>query len=125
MSKSFVIRNQRSLNGQSTNAVIVTLKSWQALVDALEGKYYSYKDTYLEDIINQMSYEERIADIDGFVAQAKPSFSRHTISKTMGRKHRLYGITNADLEVFLYLHKKCYTNGIIPNVTSTYALGRL
>ncbi|MDA1558791.1 hypothetical protein PDK45_28170 [Bacillus cereus] len=117
MSKSFVIRNQRSLNGQSTNAVIVTLKSWQALVDALEGKYYSYKDTYLEDIINQMSYEERIADIDGFVAQAKPSFSRHTISKTMGRKHRLYGITNADLEVFLYLHKKCYTNGIIPNVT--------
>ena len=74
MSKSFVIRNQRSLDGQSTNAVIVTLKSWQALVDALEGKYYSYKDTYLEDIINQMSYEERIADIDGFVAQAKPSF---------------------------------------------------
>ncbi|MCV5404355.1 hypothetical protein OFM88_32925, partial [Escherichia coli] len=32
-------------------------------------------------------------------------------------KHKLYGITNADLEVFLYLHKKCYTNGVIPNVT--------
>ncbi|MEW9579101.1 hypothetical protein U9K47_27925 [Bacillus toyonensis] len=120
MRKSFIIRNQRSLNGQSTNAVLVTLKSWQKLVETFEEKYYSYKDTYLEDIVDHMTYEERIADVDGFVAQAKPSFSRRTlsaISETMGRKHKLYGITNADLEVFLYLHKKCYTNGVIPNVT--------
>ncbi|MED4714422.1 hypothetical protein, partial [Bacillus pseudomycoides] len=120
MGQSFIIRNQRSLNGQDTNAVLVTLKSWQKLVEAFEEKYYSYKDTYLEDILDHMTYEERIADVDGFVAQAKPSFSRRTlsaISETMGRKHKLYGITNADLEVFLYLHKKCYTNGIIPNVT--------
>ncbi|UNT71714.1 hypothetical protein IQ781_27415 (plasmid) [Bacillus sp. N447-1] len=120
MGQSFIIRNQRSLNGQDTNAVLVTLKSWQKLVKAFEEKYYSYKDTYLEDILDHMTYEERIADVDGFVAQAKPSFSRRTISaisETMGQKHKLYGITNADLEVFLYLHKKCYTNGIIPNVT--------
>lgn len=120
MGKTFIIRNQRSLNGQDTNAVLVTLKSWQKLVEAFEEKYYSYKDTYLEDILDHMTYEERIADVDGIVAQAKPSFSRRTlsvISETMGRKHKLYGITNADLEVFLYLHKKCYTNGIIPNVT--------
>ncbi|WP_440604617.1 hypothetical protein [Bacillus sp. GB_SG_008] len=120
MGKSFIIRNQRSLNGQSTNAVLVTLKSWQKLVEAFEGKYYSFKDTYLGDILDHMTYEERIADVDGFVTQAKPSFSRRTIStvtQVMGRKHKLYGITNADLEVFLYLHKKCYTNGVIPNVT--------
>lgn len=120
MGKTFIIRNQRSLNGQDTNAVLVTLKSWQKLVEAFEEKYYSYKDTYLEDILDCMTYEERIADVDGFVARAKPSFSRRTLSatsKTMRRKHKLYGITNADLEVFLYLHKKCYTNGIIPNVT--------
>ncbi|PEP85316.1 hypothetical protein [Bacillus toyonensis] len=120
MGQSFIIRNQRSLNGHDTNAVLVTLKAWQKLVEAFEEKYYSYKDTYLEDILDHMTYEERIADIDGFADQAKPSFSRRTlsaISETIGRKHKLYGITNADLEVFLYLHKKCYTNGIIPNVT--------
>ncbi|QEL82774.1 hypothetical protein DN407_30225 (plasmid) [Bacillus sp. JAS24-2] len=120
MGKSFIIRNQRSLKGESTNTVLVTLKSWQKFVEMFEEKYYSYKDTYLEDILQHMTYEERIADADGFVEQAKPSFSRRTmsaISKTMGRKHKLYGITNADLEVFLYLHKKCYTNGVIPNVT--------
>ncbi|TXR68217.1 hypothetical protein [Bacillus sp. AR18-7] len=120
MGQTFIIRNQRSLNGQDTNAVLVTLKSWQKLVEAFEEKYYSYKDTYIEDILDHMTYEEYIADIDGFVAQAKPSFSRRklsAISEKMGRKHKLYGITNADLEVFLYLHKKCYTNGIIPNVT--------
>ncbi|HDW3058099.1 TPA: hypothetical protein RMI67_006022, partial [Bacillus cereus] len=50
MGKSFVIRNQRSLNGKTTNAVLVTLKSWQKLVETFEEKYYSYKDTYLEDI---------------------------------------------------------------------------
>ncbi|ALZ64670.1 hypothetical protein FORC13_p185 (plasmid) [Bacillus cereus] len=120
MGKSFIIRNQRSLNGQSTNAVLVTLKSWQKLVETFEEKYYSYKDTFLEDIVDHMTYEERIADVDGFMEKAKPSFSRRTpstISETIGRKHKLYGITNADLEVFLYLHKKCYTNGVIPNVT--------
>lgn len=120
MGQSFIIRNQRSLNGQHTNAVLVTLKSWQKFVEAFEENYYSYKDTYLEDILDHMTYEERIADADGFVAQAKPSFSRCTrsaISKNMERKHKLYGITNADLEVFLYLHKKCYTNGIIPSIT--------
>ncbi|HDR8072333.1 TPA: hypothetical protein QCY71_005427 [Bacillus cereus] len=120
MGKSFIIPNQRSLNGQSTNEVLVTLQSWQKLVGSFEDKYYSYKDTYLEDILDYMTYEERVADVDGLVVQAKPSFSRRTlstISETMGRRHKLYGITNADLEVFLYLHKKCYTNGIIPNVT--------
>ncbi|HHQ2480339.1 TPA: hypothetical protein ACSPJ7_004672 [Bacillus cereus] len=120
MGKSFIIPNQRSLNGLSTNAVLVTLQSWQKLVETFEDKYYSYKDTYLEDILDHMTYEERVADVDGFAEQAKPSFSRRTlstISETMGRRHKLYGITNADLEVFLYLHKKCYTNGIIPNVT--------
>ncbi|MED1599580.1 hypothetical protein P4U78_29885, partial [Bacillus pseudomycoides] len=76
MGQSFIIRNQRSLNGQDTNAVLVTLKSWQKLVEAFEEKYYSYKDTYLEDILNHMTYEERIADVDGLVAQTKPSFSR-------------------------------------------------
>ncbi|PEV73953.1 hypothetical protein CN433_31200, partial [Bacillus cereus] len=76
MGKSFIIRNQRSLNGHSTNAVLVTLKSWQKLVETFEEKYYSYKDTYLEDIVDHMTYEERIADVDGFVAKAKPSFSR-------------------------------------------------
>ncbi|MBO1132512.1 hypothetical protein J0658_28805, partial [Bacillus paramycoides] len=120
MGKSFVIRNQRSLNGKTTNAVLVTLKSWQKLVEAFEEKYYSYKDTYLEDILQHMTYEERIADVEGFVEKAKPSFSRRAMSalaEKTGRKHKLYGITNADLEVFLYLHKKCYTNGVIPNVT--------
>ena len=120
MGKSFVIRNQRSLNGETTNAVLVTLKSWQKFVETFEEKYYSYKDTYLEDILQHMTYEDRIADVDGFVEKAKPSFSRRAISalaEKTGRKHKLYGITNADLEVFLYLHKKCFTNGIIPNVT--------
>ena len=51
MGKSFVIRNQRSLNGETTNAVLVTLKSWQKFVETFEEKYYSYKDTYLEDIL--------------------------------------------------------------------------
>ncbi|EMN7730433.1 hypothetical protein WB980_003791 [Bacillus cereus] len=120
MGKSFVIRNQRSLNGEATNAVLVTIKSWQKLVEAFEEKYYSYKDTYLEDILQHMTYEDRIADVEGFVEKAKPSFSRRAIStlaEKAGRKHKLYGITNADLEVFLYLHKKCFTNGVIPNVT--------
>ncbi|PEW52383.1 hypothetical protein CN443_30940, partial [Bacillus cereus] len=120
MGKSFVIRNQRSLNGQTTNAVLVTLKSWQKLVEAFEEKYYSYKDTYLEDILQHMKYEDRIADVDGFVEKAKPSFSRRamsTLAEKTARKHKLYGIMNADLEVFLYLHKKCFTNGVIPNVT--------
>ncbi|EOO12884.1 hypothetical protein IGA_04746 [Bacillus cereus HuA3-9] len=120
MGKSFVIRNQRSLNGETTNAVLVTLKSWQKFVETFEEKYYSYKDTYLEDILQHMTYEERIADVEGFVEQAKPSFSRRAMSalaKKTGRKHKLYGITNADLEVFLYLHKKCFTNGVIPNGT--------
>ncbi|EJR93254.1 hypothetical protein IKE_05920 [Bacillus cereus VD196] len=120
MGKSFIVNNRRSLNGKTTNAVLITLKSWQKLVETFEEKYYSYKDTYLEDIMEHMTYEERIADVDGFVAQAKPSFYRRTlstISEKIGRKHKLYGITNADLEVFLYLHKKCYTNGVIPHVT--------
>ncbi|KFM95750.1 putative pXO1 ORF16-like protein [Bacillus clarus] len=120
MGKSFIIRNQRSLNGQPTNAVLVTLKSGQKLVETFEEKYYSFKDTYLEDILNHMTYEERVEDVDGFVSQVKPFFLRRilsTTSETMGRKYKLYGITNADLEVFLYLHKKCYTNGVIPNVT--------
>ncbi|PFC44077.1 hypothetical protein COK73_28990, partial [Bacillus cereus] len=73
MGKSFVVRNQRSLNGASTNAVLVTLKSWQKLVEAFEEKYYSYKDTYLEDILQHMTYENRIADVDGLVEKAKPS----------------------------------------------------
>ena len=75
MAKSFVIKSKRSLNGETTTPVIVTIKSWQKLVEALEGKYYSFKNTYLEDIVNSMSYEERIADEEGFVAKAKPSFS--------------------------------------------------
>ena len=74
MGKSFVIRNQRSLNGETTNAVLVTLKSWQKFVETFEEKYYSYKDTYLEDILQHMTYEDRIADVDGFVEKAKPSF---------------------------------------------------
>ncbi len=74
MGKSFVIGNQRSLNGKTTNAILVTLKSWQKLVEAFEEKYYSYKDTYLEDILKYMTYEDRIADIDGFIEKAKPSF---------------------------------------------------
>ncbi|PEE92926.1 hypothetical protein CN381_30110, partial [Bacillus cereus] len=96
MGKSFVIRNQRSLNGKTTNAVLVTLKSWQKLVEAFEEKYYSYKDTYLEDILQHMTYEERIADVEGFVEKAKPSFSRRAMSalaEKTGRKHKLYGIT--------------------------------
>lgn len=107
MGKSFVIRNQRSLNGETTNAVLVTLKAWQKFVETFEEKYYSYKDTYLEDILQHMTYEERIADVEGFVEKAKPSFHVAQclhLQKT-GRKHKLYGITNADLEVFLYLHK--------------------
>lgn len=74
MGKSFVIRNQRSLNGETTNAVLVTLKSWQKFVETFEEKYYSYKDTYLEDILRHMTYEECIADEEGFVEKAKPSF---------------------------------------------------
>ena len=74
MGKSFVIRNQRSLNGETTNAVLVTLKAWQKFVETFEEKYYSYKDTYLEDILRHMTYEERIADVEGFVEKAKPSF---------------------------------------------------
>ncbi len=80
MGKSFVIRNQRSLNGETTNAVLVTIKSWQKFVETFEEKYYSYKDTYLEDILQHMTYEERIADVEGFVEKAKPSFSRRTMS---------------------------------------------
>lgn len=126
MAKPFVIKNKRSLNGETTTPVIVTIKSWQKLVEALEGKYYSFKDTYLEDIVNSMSYEERIADEEGFVEQAKPSFSLKMkkfvdkvsgFDKNEGRKHKLYGITNADLEVFLFLHKKCNTYGELSHVS--------
>ncbi|MHA2890621.1 hypothetical protein [Bacillus cereus] len=120
MAKSFVIKNKRSLNMQSTTAVLVTIKSWQKLVASMEDKYYSYKDTYLEDILNSMSYEERIADTDEFIQQAKPSFSlqmKNIFSKATGRKHKLYGITNADLEVFLFLHKKCNTFGVLSHVS--------
>lgn len=60
MAKPFVIKNKRSLNGETTTPVIVTIKSWQRLVEALEGKYYSFKDTYLEDIVKSMSYEEQL-----------------------------------------------------------------
>ena len=60
MAKSFVIKSKRSLNGETTTPVIVTIKSWQKLVEALEGKYYSFKNTYLEDIVNSMSYEEQL-----------------------------------------------------------------
>lgn len=126
MAKPFVIKNKRSLNGETTTPVIVTIKSWQKLVDALEGKYYSFKDTYLEDIVDSMSYEERIADEEGFVEQAKPSFSLKMkkivdkvseFDKNEGRKHKLYGITNADVEVFLFLHKKCNTYGELSHVS--------
>ncbi|PEF43530.1 hypothetical protein CON22_25820 [Bacillus cereus] len=120
MAKPFVIKNKRSLNGETTNAVLVTIKSWQKLVEAMEDKYYSYKDTYLEDILKSMSYEERLADEDQFVEKAKPSFSlqmKHVFSKVKGRKHKLYGITNADLEVFLFLHKKCNTFGVLSHVS--------
>lgn len=120
MRKSFVLKNKRSLEGQATTPVLITIKSWQKLVEALEGKYYSYTDTYLEDIINQMSYEERIADEDNFVEQAKPSFSLlsgRTYIRNNERKHKLYGITNADLEVFIFLHKKCNTFGVLSHVS--------
>ncbi len=127
MGKSFIIRNQRSLNGQSTNAVLVTLKSWQKLVETFEEKYYSYKDTYLEDIVDHMTYEERIADVDGFVAQAKPSFSRRTlsaISETMGRKHKLYGITNA-IWKSSYIYIKMLHKWSHSKCNNTYDVGRL
>ncbi|MED2764131.1 hypothetical protein P4283_19035 [Bacillus thuringiensis] len=120
MAKPFVIKNKRSLNGETTTPVLVTIKAWQKLVAALEGKYYSFKDTYLEDIVNSMSYEERIADEEGFVEKAKPSFSlqmKNLFTKANGRKHKLYGITNADLEVFLFLHKKCNTYGELSHVS--------
>ena len=42
-------------------------------METFEEKYYSYKDTYLEDILH-MTYEECIADEEGFVEKAKPSF---------------------------------------------------
>ncbi|AJG59427.1 hypothetical protein BACERE00175_02341 [Bacillus cereus] len=74
MARSFIIKNKCSLNGETTTPVIVTIKSWQRLVDALEGKYYNFKDTYLKDIVKSMSYEERIADEEGFVAKAKHLF---------------------------------------------------
>ena len=77
MAKSFVIKSKRSLNGETTTPVIVTIKSWQKLVEALEGKYYSFKNTYLEDIVNSMSYEERIADEEGFVAKQSHLFTEN------------------------------------------------
>ena len=77
MAKPFVIKNKRSLNGETTTPVIVTIKSWQRLVEALEGKYYSFKDTYLEDIVKSMSYEERIADEEGFVASKAIFFTEN------------------------------------------------
>ncbi|UIJ69662.1 hypothetical protein LW858_29155 (plasmid) [Bacillus cereus] len=126
MAKPFVLKNNRSLNGKTTTPVIVTIKSWKKLVAALEDKYYSFKDTYLEDIVKSMSSEEKIADEDGFVQQTRPSFSlkiKKTLNKgnifdkNEGRKHKLYGITNADLEVFLFLHKKCNTYGEISHVS--------
>ncbi|KFM95140.1 hypothetical protein D0U04_29250 [Bacillus clarus] len=120
MAKPFVIKNKRSLSGETTTPVLVTIKAWQKLVEALEGKFYSFKDTYLEDIVNSMSYEERIADEEGFVEKAKPSFSlqmKNLFTKANGRKHKLYGITNADLEVFLFLHKKCNTYGELSHVS--------
>ncbi|QWI72910.1 hypothetical protein ER45_027790 (plasmid) [Bacillus mycoides] len=120
MAKSFVIKSKRSLDMKPTTAVLITIKSWQRLVESMEDKYYSYKDTYLEDVLNSMSYEERIADTDEFVEKAKPSFSLHMktmFSKAAGRKHKLYGITNADLEVFLFLHKKCNTFGVLSHVS--------
>ncbi|OLR27699.1 hypothetical protein [Bacillus cereus] len=126
MAKSFILKNNRSLNGKTTTPVIVTIKSWQKLVAALEDKYYSFKDTYLDEVVKSMSYEEKIADEDGFIQQARPSFSLKTnksfnqesiFDKTNGRKHKLYGITNADLEVFLFLHKKCNTYGEISHAS--------
>ncbi|HDR4731731.1 TPA: hypothetical protein QCR37_004010 [Bacillus cereus] len=126
MARSFIIKNKCSLNGETTTPVIVTIKPWQRLVDALEGKYYNFKDTYLEDIVKSMSYEERIADEEGFVAKAKPSVSLEmkkivdeisAFDKNEGGQHKLYGITNADLEVFLFLHKKCNTYGELSHVS--------
>lgn len=75
--------------------------------------------------MKSMSYEERIADEERFVAKAKPSVSLKmkkivdeisAFDKNEGRKHKLYGITNADLEVFLFLHKKCNTYGELSHV---------
>lgn len=113
MAKPFVIKNKRSLNGETTTPVIVTIKSWQKLVAALEGKYYSFKDTYLEDIVNSMSYEEQLQMKRGLLRKQNHLFTENEkivdkvseFDKNEGRKHKLYGITNADLEVFLFLHK--------------------
>ncbi|OFD82686.1 hypothetical protein BWGOE8_12710 [Bacillus mycoides] len=80
MGKSFIIRNQRSLKGEFTNTVLVTLKFREKFVETFEEKYYSYKDTYLENTLEHMTYEDYIAYVDGFVKQAKPSFSRRTVS---------------------------------------------
>ncbi|CAM4263373.1 hypothetical protein BAMA_04700 [Bacillus manliponensis] len=120
MAKPFIVKNKRSLDGNPTTAVLVTIKSWQKLVKAMESEYYSFKDTYLEDILKHMSYEDHLADEDQFVEKARPSFSLQMssiFSKAEGRKHKLYGITNADLEVFLFLHKKCNTFGVLSHVS--------
>ena len=113
MGKNFVIGNVRSLKGHATTAVPVTRKSWEALLHAMELPYYKYKDTYLDEAIANLTYEERITQSE-WVECAKPSFSH----QNKGRRHKLYGVTNAVLEVFIYLHKKCNTNGVIRNATT-------
>ncbi|PHG59738.1 hypothetical protein [Bacillus toyonensis] len=126
MAKPFVIKNKRSLNGKKTTPVLVTIKTWQKFITSLESNYYRFKDTHLEDIVKSMSYEERIVDDEGFVEKVRPSFSLkmqkdvnnvNKFDKKEGRKHKLYGITNADLEVFLFLHKKCNTYGELSHVS--------
>lgn len=97
------------------------------LVETFEEKYYSYKDTYLEDIVNQMTYEERIADVDGFVAQAKPSF--HVVHYLLFRKQWEESINYMALQTQIwkssYIYIKMLHEWSHSKCNNTYDVGRL
>ncbi len=96
-------------------------------METFEEKYYSYKDTYLEDILQHMTYEERIADVEGFVEKAKPSFSRRAMSAIAEKPEENINYTVLRMQILKYsctyikmLYKWCHSK-----CNNTYDVGRL
>ncbi|EEM63006.1 hypothetical protein bthur0008_53860 [Bacillus thuringiensis serovar berliner ATCC 10792] len=68
-------------------------------METFEENYYSYKDTYLEDILQHMTYEECIADVEGFVEKAKPSFSRRAMSALAEKREESINYTVLRMQI--------------------------
>ncbi|WP_034671383.1 hypothetical protein [Ectobacillus panaciterrae] len=110
-----IVKNQRSLKGLETNAVLVSRESWVYLLESMEVNYYKAKSLSAPEHIKYLPYEERQIHRSVFRAE---SFSLPSKSGTAQPKsYMLHGVTNAVIEVFIILHKLCNTNGIIRDVT--------